>query len=114
MVGEELAAGVVLALVTAMVVFVAGTDAGVIFVESDAVAVEPVTASVGDVVTAAAAAVIMAAAVVVADAVAFVAGVEGWVPGACHIGTLRGLQDDTYLPLPSPQSWVPWQAEEDP
>lgn len=111
--GEELAAGVVLVPVTARVAFVAGTDAGVIFVESDAV-VALVTASVGGAVTVAAAVVIMAVAVVVEDAVAFAAGVEGWDPVACHIGTWRGLWVDTYLPLPSPQSWVPCQVGEDP
>lgn len=89
--GEDLAAGAVLALVTAFVVSVAGTDAVVIFVESDAVAVGPVIAFAGDVVTVAAVAVIMTAAVAVADAVAFVAGAEGWGPGACRSGTLRGL-----------------------
>lgn len=113
MVGEGLVAGAVLAPVIARVVFVAGADVGVVFVESDSAAVEPVIASAGGAVPAAAAA-IMAAAVVVEDAVAFVAEAEGWDPGACHIGTLRGLQGDTCWPSPSPQSWVPCPAEEDP
>ena len=110
--GEALAAGLVLVLVTVMVVFVAEFDAGVIFVESDAAAAELVTVTVGGVVTAVVVvAVLMTAAAAVADAVVFVVGEEEWVPEACHSGTLTGLLDDTYLPAPSPQSWVPCQAE---
>lgn len=76
--GEELAAGSVLVPVTAMVVFAAEVDVGVIFVESDAAVAELVAVTVGGAVTAAAVvAVIMTAAVVVADAVVFVVGEEG-------------------------------------
>lgn len=112
--GEEPAAEPVLVLVMAMVAFVAEVDAGVISVESDAAVAELVAVTVGGVVTDAAVAVIMTAAVAVVDAVASVAGGEGWVPGVCHSGTLRGLLVDTCLASPSPQSWVPCQVEEDP